>query len=198
MALIIPTGFAQATIPLNHVAVVREAVTTFGVDSSNAGGDYEGLADGIMTVWEAEVAPILDADVTAGPVELAVGQDGGENLVAVGSTTSVGNRVISTVSPNVAVLVRKRTARGGRRGRGRMYVPWAAQDSAVDEAGTINPTEMGLLQGAFADFLTALNANAADMYLLHNEGLSTPGAPNLVTTLSVDNLVATQRRRLGR
>lgn len=198
MALLIPTGFAQVTVPLNHVLLVREAVVTFGVDSSAAGGDYAGLADGIMGVWDGAVAPVLDADVLAGPVELSVGQDGGENLSAVGTVTSQGDRVISSVAANTAVLVRKRTARGGRRGRGRMYVPWCTSDTNVDEAGRIAPAEVTTLQSAFAGFRTALATASADMVILHNEGSSAPGAPDFVTSVSVDNIVGTQRRRLGR
>jgi hypothetical protein len=36
------------------------------------------------------------------------------------------------------------------------------------------------------------------MQLLHSPGLSTPGVPNEVTGLTVQSLIGTQRRRLGR
>lgn len=79
-----------------------------------------------------------------------------------------------------------------------MYVPWCTSDTNVDEAGRIAPAEVTTLQSAFAGFRTALATASADMVILHNEGSSAPGAPDFVTSVSVDNIVGTQRRRLGR
>lgn len=201
MALIIPEGFAQITLPIRHVSQSREAVITFGVEWG-AVLDLPGECDDIMQTWIDNFGTKVDEGCIQGPVRAAVGTGSGENLAIEGSLTYGSPGTASKVPSNVALLIRKITGRGGRRGRGRLYVPWLLNDSDVDDVGNISGTERASCQAAADAWLADLAAAApagpnAPMYVLHSSGGSTsPGSPNEVTGLVVDGLVATQRRRL--
>jgi hypothetical protein len=101
-------------------------------------------------------------------------------------------------------LIHKRTSRGGRRGRGRMYIPWASPTSDIGETGVVTSTRVTAAQSAINAWRTAVIAAAGPIVLLHRPSTpgtthpSTPGPPDEVSSLVVDPLVATQRRRLGR
>lgn len=198
MSLIIPPGFAHATVPLQHSLLARTAVTTFGIDLAGFAGTDAAAADAVMTCWVNFVAPVIDSNVTAGPVVLTVGQDGSENIVVSGTTSQVGGDSQSSVPPSVAVIINKITARGGRRGRGRMFVPWAVNTADVSEAGLIASGAQGALTAAFDLFRQCLSTSDVDMVLLHSDGISDPGAPNAITNLVTEALIGSQRRRLGR
>jgi hypothetical protein len=142
---------------------------------------------------------IMDSSVTTTGIRVSLGTDGAEDLVYMAEYTTIGgNSLSNALPPNCAVLARKTTARGGRRGRGRMYIPWCVAETGVDEAGQIAGANRTPINTALAAFLTALGVNTVPMVLLHNPGLTAPGAPNTVLTLVADPLIATQRRRLGR
>jgi hypothetical protein len=103
-----------------------------------------------------------------------------------------GTRNVEVDSPQVTILVRKVTARGGRAGRGRMFHP------GVEEGGTLSgglflQSVLDLLRAAFENFRNDLALAAVPMVLLHN---SAELLPDTITGLDVQQLVATQRRRL--
>lgn len=156
------------------------------------------LADAIFDAWNASIGSLMDAEVLMGPVELRVGQDGGDALAVSGTHIANGGTVQSAAPSNVAVLIQKRSTRGGRRGRGRMYVPWLISDANVNEVGIIVAGTVTAIQTECIDFLAGLTAASTGMVLLHNTGGSAPGSPDVVNALIVDNLIGTQRRRLGR
>lgn len=79
-----------------------------------------------------------------------------------------------------------------------MFIPWCLATTAVSEAGIITGSAITTLSNAMNVFLTRLGVETVPMVVLHNPGSSAPGAPNTVLTLTVDSLVSTQRRRLGR
>jgi len=85
-----------------------------------------------------------------------------------------------------------------------MFLPWAMDEGSVDEAGIITPAAVTPIQTAMNLFRTNLSSGGNPMVLLHEPSApgtahpSTPGAPNVVTSMIVDPLISTQRRRLGR
>jgi hypothetical protein len=202
MALIIPVGFAQVTIPFLHTGSPREAVITFGVSSSAWGGDYQGMCDAILTVWMGSLGNEQDSEVTIGPVRASIGQDGGDPISAEGTATDNGGRGQATLPSNVALLVKKASNVGGRRGRGRFYVPWIIADGEAGDVGNIDGTALAAFNVDAANFRNDLALGTgidseAPMYILHDSsGSGTEPAPSQVTALVVDPLVATQRRRL--
>jgi hypothetical protein len=115
-----------------------------------------------------------------------------------------GTAATTMFPPNVAVLIKKRTALGGRRGRGRMYFPWFLGEGDADERGSISAAVQANLSAACENFRLAIAAASGavpgtPMVLLHSTAPLGPAvAPTPVIALVVDPLVATQRRRLGR
>lgn len=203
MALIIPDGFAQVTIPIRHVLMAREAVVTFGVEW-NPAGTAEAALDRIFSDWFETMGGVIDEACTQGPARASVGTSTDEHIQVEGTDTGGSSRSVEEAPPNVAMLIQKRTARGGRRGRGRMFVPWALDEGQVSGVGGITVGQVNLAQTAADAFLFNLLTIDGDggpftMHILHvSGGSTTPGPPDPVTALVVDNVVSTQRRRLGR
>jgi hypothetical protein len=130
---------------------------------------------------------------------ITTGQASGDPLVEDKPLAIAGAGSGSQAASNVAVLVHKRTALGGRKGRGRLFIPWAVADSNVDEAGIIVPATVVTMQTAVTSFLNGIITEGMNMVLLHSpdkSGVTVP--PTTVSSLVVDGMIATQRRRLGR
>lgn len=198
MADIIPPGFAQVTIPMRHASLARAANVVFGVDAAGQ-PDANLLADAVQGTFATAMNGLFDSQVTIGPATTTVGQDGGgEPVVGVAGGTNTGGRSGETLPSNVAALLVKRTARGGRRGRGRMYLPWALSDTEVDDVGILTGAALTKLSTAGTALRTNLATANIPMVILHSLGATNPGDPNEVTSLLGDPRVATQRRRLGR
>lgn len=191
-------GFADVSVQLTMVGLNRPAYFTFGIDPD--GGTPQDAATAVMNAitFTGSLVSQFDNGMTVSQVRVSMGQDGSEDLVGQISGTTTGTQTKSTLPPNVAVLIHKVTARGGRRGRGRMFLPWCVDESLVDEAGLIQNSAVTSLQTACSLFLAKLADFSVPMVLLHGVGNTLPGAPNPVTALTVDKLISTQRRRLGR
>jgi len=204
MSLIIPTGFAQVLLPFTHALLARSAVITYGLDITDAGGDALQVADEQPVIFANAWATELDSQVTIGPATLRVGQDGSDPLAVVGGSTDVGTETAAMLPPNCALLVKKSTSTGGRKGRGRCYIPWVVQEAAANDVGTIDSTSLGVRQGDANAWRTDLELGttgtyATPMVLLHDSsGAGPEPSPSVVNTLTCDPLIATQRRRLGR
>ena len=94
------------------------------------------------------------------------------------------------------MLVHKVTAVGGRRGRGRAYIP-GAPATAIDNTGVVDSAYMVANQPRLTTFGTACATNDIGLVVLHG-GEGTLPVPYDVTNLVLDGKVATQRRRLRR
>lgn len=201
-------GYADCAIQITLGGMPRPAYVTFGVDPTDT--DPMLVAGAINTAAAAagSLCSVLDNSATITSVRVSMGTDGSEDVVGWLSTNSPGTSSKTSLPPNCAVLVHKLTTRGGRRGRGRMFLPWCMTESDVDEAGLINSSVVTGLQTALGAFRANLSAGSNPMVLLHDPSKpstadpprppTSMGAPNLVTTLVVDKLISTQRRRLGR
>jgi hypothetical protein len=204
MALIIPVGFAQVILPMKHSALARTAVITYGIDVTDAAGDFAVAADDQVLKFDNAWTSELDSNVTVGPATLRVGQDGGDPLAVEGSVTAAGDESAAMLPPNCNLLVKKSTSLGGRRGRGRCFIPWVVQDAACDEVGNIDGTSLGVRIADAETWLANLAGVApgtyeSPMYLLHDSrGAGTEPAPTLVTGVTCPALIAVQNRRIGR
>jgi hypothetical protein len=202
----VPTasGFATCSYELKHATLARSSFLTFGIDPS--GTDPSAVATSLRSHFFAasSLGSVLDSEVALIATHVSLGTDGGEDITGIDPNPGNCTRSGSSPTPNVAVLVHKRTARGGRRGRGRLYLPWACVPSDLSENGTILGTRVTTLQTAVTAWLTACSGGAGPVVILHRDSLpgtehpTPPGPPNVVTSMTVDPLVATQRRRLGR
>lgn len=194
MALIIPNGFVQISLPITHAGLARQAFITYGAEVGSLGAS-PGELDEHLDAWMAEITS--DSNLIMGPVLGRFGVAAGEPLAMTGTSSANGGSAANRLPSNAAVLVVKQTARGGRRGRGRMYVPWRAEEANVDELGVIDAGNVTGMGAEFDAFLSALETGSRSMVLLHDaDGVTAPGSPDVVTRLLVQPVIATQRRRL--
>jgi hypothetical protein len=192
-------GYADCSIELTLTGLARPAFITFGVDPTAT--DPSVIASSISTAWTgaSSLQGITDSQVTLTGVLVSLGTDGTEDIPYRG-TFAIGGSMSATecLPPNCAALITKFTSRGGRRGKGRMYLPWALGETQVDERGALLSARVTQITNACTTFLNNLSTNSVPMVLLHGPGKSVPGSPNPVTALQCDAIVSTQRRRLGR
>ena len=201
MALVIPPGFADVAIELRAVGDPTPWYCTYGVDISDAGGDIEAIGERQISAFSL-LMPDLHPDVTLTGVKLTIGQDGPDPVrqFVPALTTINGATPGAKLPQNCALLVRKNTAAGGRRSRGRMFVPLILGEAGVSNVGVISPDALNDYATSVNDFfggLTApITAPGTPMVVLHSTGISAVPDPSVVTTLSCDNVISTQRRRL--
>lgn len=193
----IPEGYSEIVVTYSQQGTIRPAQWTLGVDTRLEGELDDYLLD-VLTSWSGAgnvlASSSFDARLTAVNIRLTNQTDTGPIIyeLPIGVT---GTRTGDAQPPNVAALFRRNTARGGRRGRGRLYLP-SGYLSEVDvlEGGVIASarrtqlTDMGIniLSGA-----TSLDGTVP--VLLHNDNVV---PPDPITSLATQQLVATMRRRL--
>lgn len=188
----IPAGYGQATFVYTGSAVPNGAAWTMGFSSSGFAGSVQAAADSIRDSWVEEFAPLTNINTRLDHVLVKFGPDA-TGPSAISTSLQLGG-VNDPPSPAaVALLVRKQTALGGRQGRGRFYLP-GLWDGAIDGGGLVLAGTVTAFQGACDDFLGKMAADGLDCYLLHDGAL----APTAITSLSVQGVVATQRRRQRR
>lgn len=193
-----PEGFADCAVKLVLTGYNRPAYITFGVESAAIAP--VAVATNIKTQWLAtgSMNPRLDQSVTATEFFARTGSASGEDLVGSVTNATPGGASQGSPTPNVAVLAYKRTARGGRRGRGRWFLPWFIDESSLNEDGTIATSAQTSLQTSCDTFRGLLNTNGTQMVVLHRPGITAPGAPTPVESIVIAGVVSTQKRRLVR
>lgn len=192
---VIPPGFADVSIPIQHALVQRTAYVTWGVEVETGGGDPDAVANDLQEIWNDTIRTLLDNQVRTGPLRVTIGQDGGDPTVGFGPRDDPGGRSTSGPSPAIALLVRKRTGLGGRRNRGFMYLPWATGESQIDEAGNIAGGEVDVWNGVLDSFHGSLAGDGYPMVILHDAGLSAVPDPTPVASLDLKSRVSNQVRR---
>lgn len=94
---------------------------------------------------------------------------------------------------NSSVLVRKNTTLGGRKGRGRLFVPpWFPAEISVDALGNIESTSLAGLQTSWTALIGSFATLDLVPFLFHSDAT----APTQITSFTVQGLLATQRRRM--
>lgn len=187
--MIIPVGFAQVNFRFDGFALPNGAEVVIGC-SLGGEDDPVVIATGYKNAWLASFTEAQTDETNFASVLVKFGPniDGVSTELPV---NVVGGRDVLTEAPNTALLVQKRTATGGRRGRGRMFVPGLDQDD-VTGAGKLTSTALALWQGKADEFLGHAAIAAFPPVLLHADA----GGPHALTDLVVSTTVATQRRRL--
>ena len=188
----IPTGFAQVNLMFVGAGLPRNAQIALGVENASP-LTAAGVAGSVGGAFVTNVMPLLSEGVTLQSVKAKLGPNatGAEAEIAYG--TPGGATGDEPLPPNVAALVRKITATGGRKGQGRIFVPGVTEDSTTG-GGYLTPTALAALQTAFDDFLTDIGTTFTPMVVLHNDATT----PTDVTELAVQQLLATQKRRIRR
>lgn len=95
---------------------------------------------------------------------------------------------------NSCYILKKQTALGGRRHRGRNYLPGVSEDS-VDNDGTVLVAVANGINTNVQDMRDDMTAAGCELALLHQ---SAPFNPTPVVTALAEAWIGTQRRRLAR
>lgn len=174
-------------------------VVTLGVDNGSE-EDPTALADSVFGDLIGAGTIFVDSSYyslyTIGPFVASIMTSTGPQI-GTGTLSQDGDNPLVLPPPNnCAVLVQRRTARGGRKGRGRMYFPPIfPTEASITASGLIDSTPWAAWVTAMNEFHAALVASSTPMYLLHSEAAG-PIAPDPVTSLVVEQRIATQRTRL--
>lgn len=194
----IPAGFVEATFVYRRIGAVRDSTVSLGFDVADfASQSATFIANNIRTVWAGAAAPAAPANMLAAWSFLGVqvvkqmeeGPVLGQSFV-----TTVGTIAQPGLPVNCAVLVNKNTDMGGRRNRGRMFLPPAfPSEGSVDEAGAILGSSVTALQGYINSAIAGWATANYEPVLYHSEA---PFTPTPIVGLSVQGLLASQRRRM--
>lgn len=202
MTLVIPTGYAQASVEMRAAGDPDPWYCTFGLDISAVGGDLEAVADSFMAAWYNAFGQELQDNVVNTAVNLVVGQDGPDNLIYRKAYNNPGLSDAPKLPQNCALLVTKNSGLGGRTNRGRFYVPSILSDTTVTNTGVIDAGLVTVYDTIANTFLGVLETGGIDpeavaipMVILHNQD-SPAAIPTPVTSLSCSGVISTQRRRL--
>lgn len=188
---VIPNGnTGLVTFVFSGISVPRGAVCTIGF-ISNLVPIGQDDADFFATRADNLVIGLCAAGIACSHVEVKAGPNstGGTWEAPAGEPGGAGN---NPAPPNVATLIRKVTALGGRRGRGRMFWP-CIEESNIDHAGRIPTLDRAAKQAVVDSFFEDVETFGRQLVLLHDTA-AVPPTP--ITSLVVDERVATQRDRL--
>lgn len=195
MSLIIPAGYGQATFVHQCAGVTKESVWTIGFkelsftsaaeSAENAynhftTGDVWYNPDNFSNQWTflgVRVTYVTESGIFTGQFLDPV----------------VGGNSLAPVPINSAILVRKNTALGGRKYRGRMFVPpFTPAEANVTASGVIGDSQRNSIQTTLNTATDAWNGTDVTLYLLHSDST----LPTEITSLAVQSQLATQRRRM--
>jgi hypothetical protein len=194
--VIIPLDYAQVNMKFTGDAAPTGAQITFGVDVSAFAGDPTNLGATVSSNWasascdELYVGALTLAEIL---VKFGPNEDGPFGVYPVGVDGTAANP--STLC-NGALLVRKVTSMGGRKGRGRLFLP-GVPENHVDGDGSVASGYLTSATEDLNDFLGKMATDDARLVLLHNDPDVDP-ATTVVDSFAPSALMATQRRRLRR
>ena len=162
-------------------------------------------ADDVCNYFADFLRSCMSSSYTVIGGRVAIGNDGGDIIFESTSGQGAGSQGALAVPQNTAFLFRKTTASGGRRNRGRMFVPGITEGS-VNSTGGIDATDALAYQAAADLFVSSMAAGGWPLVILHpavperEPKVPTPAlaaaTPTPVTSLILQPVAATQRRRL--
>ncbi len=200
MPLVIPPGYAHVIHSYSLVGDNERMAYTYGVELEAATGPT-GLANVAEVLHKLTVLKLWDLPSNQYALEATEVRTGGTTAdpAALGLYVfrNVGTGTNAHLPQNSSTLIHKRSTLGGRRNRGRLnFIP--PSEGAVANNGAIDPASIAGFQSRFSAWLQEMRATAVvvDMVILHSTGISVPPNPSVVTSLTVDPVISTQRKRL--
>lgn len=202
MTVEIPTGHALITFNMRARAALRPMAFTLGVRGDfvdQVPGDIAAFEEAMVGEFNLFHEDSMSSDYSYLGATATIGTDTGP--IAWSRTRNIaGLANIVPPPPNTSILVRKTSNRGGKRGRGRMFLPpaWVGEGS-IDHLGFW--TASGSLLESYLDLMIDnLAANDLQPMLLHAPSKVNPAAPvpppTVITGFVLTSQVATQRKRL--
>jgi hypothetical protein len=202
MPLVIPQYHAHVIESLRLADDPQDMAVTYGVEVEGAAAPtVSDLAESLATLFNTHVMPIVVSPYihVNTHVEYQVGAPPAPLQIADRPSSLAGGANDTNITPqNSAHLIRKNTSLGGRRNRGRMYLP-GVSEANVSNTGVLAPARVAQINTALSNWRAALEANTGILYMviLHGTSLNSPTpTPTPVTSLACQPVIATQRRRL--
>jgi len=199
MTLVIPPGNAQVIHSLTLTGDAERMAITYGVDLAvEAPPDPNATASSLHQAFVQTMINILATGYQLVATEMRY-QVTGETFPRIARHEQVnpGTGSSNLIPQNTAYLIHKLSAFGGRRNRGRFYLPGVGEPE-VGITGALTTAEKTRIQTALNAWFTQLNSipNIDDVIILHSTGITPTPAPTAVIGFQIDPVVATQRRRL--
>lgn len=194
MGVIIPEGYAQMSVGTMTPGDPEPMYWTCGVLIDDE--TYIELPERAASAWDGSLSGITSQVVDLTHIYVKEGPNETGNAYEWTGSVS-GTDIGALPPPNCAVLVRKRTGLGGKRQRGRAYLPGVSSFSAsLDAAGNFSSVDAGEISTAMELFWTNLDAEfeftTVVPVLLHSD--LTP--PTTILDWQCEPKLASQRRRL--
>jgi len=199
MGVVVPVGEYTATFVFNCDGISKDITWSLGFTTVNL-DTLGGMAQEIYDIWTSFTGsdwvpmstPVMsDQWVFAGVVVARQTETG----PLVGQYLDGSRGAVSTdpMPVNCAVLATKNTALGGRKNRGRAYLPpfWPTE-GYVNGAGQVDSSFLELGQENYDRAMTSMETAGYVPVLHHSDG--SDGTP--ITSLTIGGTIATQRRRL--
>lgn len=190
-----PDGFSNATFIFNADGYVRNCTWDLAFSDSND-NDAAIQANNLYTYWSDPGLPFhannMNSDYTFVGVDVIKNVGG---ILLGGSYTNpiAGTQSTHSLPRNCAILVKKLTGRIGRKYRGRAFIPpMMVGEGDVDHNGIISSGVVASYQGFFNSAIGTMVTDGYQAVLLHSDA----SHPTDVTAMTVESLIATQRRRL--
>ncbi len=195
-------------VPENHVELVfrhridgdnEDMLCTIGCseDTSIGQGFGQAQANDLSAAWGANVTPYLSPSLRFKGLTARSGPDG-LGLTWEVVTDIPGTYTGACLPPNCALLIHKRTQSGGRRNRGRFFLP-GVPEGTVDQVGNLMGTYPQSVAGLGPALFAALAgvSGVGELAIFHTTPVGVAGlAPTQITSMDVDQKIATQRRRM--
>ena len=196
--MILPdASFCQANFRFSGPACPSGAEVTLGFRIGVGGVVLpEDQAEVMVTAWNGTIRTVQSNQVTLDEVYVKAGPNatGPDGSFPSGASGAIGG---NCSPPSVAVLVRKSTATGGKRGRGRMYWPGVPEDY-INSAGELPSGSLSAWQTQATAFRQYILDSLLPPVLLHSPGISVVPAPLDITAFTVLGVAGTQRQRMRR
>ncbi len=193
--MIIPAGYAQVNWKFGGSSCPLGAQVTCGVEIGATPVTPGALAAFLRDAWDDTMQDVQVSTCTHTSTLVKYGPTVTGPSAEVFSAT-VGSLGVNGIAPNVALLVSKVTAQGGRAGKGRFFMP-GMTEADTTQGGDVDAAYLAAAQTAANELYGALEAVTQGPVVLHGPGIPQL-APTPITGFSVQARVATQRRRQRR
>lgn len=203
---VLPIGFCS--VEFRHLPNYTSKEQTCSIAFDIAAPPFtQGNAEEITDVYEGVWGSMGSAGIVFTGIRVTVAVDAFEPLIFETSRAGAPSDASTLLPPNCAILIDKNTNRAGRRNRGRMFVPGAGEDETEASGALTAPSLVRWTE--YADGVFGLadgpTTNLGDAVILHSyvwTGDVDPGppvgfpVPTVITSLTVDPMIGTQRRRM--